>query len=112
MTQRNPAVQHCIEARELAMKDARSQKLERFYIERAGNRAFLDAMPDLSGHQNVTGFIACTAYALLIEPLDEHQSSKLLYAAQVALSALRQLPKEEQRPAACPPLFCPKVTSR
>ena len=55
---------------------------------RAGS-AYRNAMPPLDGHNNIRDFIACVAQGVLLGAIEYRQSSKLLYAAQVALSAIR-----------------------
>lgn len=55
-------------------------------------KAYRSAMPLLSGHENIRDFVACVAHGVLFGSIDESQSSKLLYAAQVALSTMRSQP--------------------
>jgi hypothetical protein len=57
------------------------------------NKAYLKAMPPLSGYENIRDFIACIAQAMLIDAIRGEQGGKLLYAAQVALGAIRSQPK-------------------
>ena len=54
-------------------------------------------MPDLAGHENIRDFIACVTQGMVIGAID---SIKLLYAAQVAIGALRCTPKSQEPPAA------------
>ena len=51
--------------------------------------AYCKAMPPLVGYDNIRDFIACVAQGLLLGAISESQSSRLLYAAQVAQGALR-----------------------
>ncbi len=51
--------------------------------------AFREAMPPLVGHDNIRDFIACVAQGILLGAFDSAQSARLLYAAQVALTAYR-----------------------
>jgi hypothetical protein len=46
----------------------------------------------LQGLESIREFIACIAHAMLINAIDNDDASKLLYAAQVALSAARTQP--------------------
>jgi hypothetical protein len=62
-------------------------------------QAYCKAMPPLSSARNIRDFIACVAHGILIDAIYCDDSSKLLYAAQVALSSLRSLPKKEQKRA-------------
>jgi hypothetical protein len=63
------------------------QKASEFYTRRKGNEAFRDALPQLSSRQNILDFIACVVDGVLIEAILETTSSKLVYAAQIALNA-------------------------
>jgi hypothetical protein len=56
--------------------------------------------PIYSGYENIRDFIACTAHGMVIGAICSTQSSKLLYAAQVAIGALRHEPKKQRPPAA------------
>ncbi|HEX3894242.1 MAG TPA: hypothetical protein VHW46_16830 [Terracidiphilus sp.] len=49
--------------------------------------AYREAMPPLVYEANIRDFIACVAHGILIDVLSLEESSKLLYAAQVAASA-------------------------
>ncbi len=55
--------------------------------------AYRGAMPPLVGYEGIRDFIACVAYGILIEAIPSERSGQLLYAAQVALSALLRTPK-------------------
>ena len=50
-------------------------------------KAYREAMPPLSGAQNIRDFIACVAHGMLMDVFSSEEASKLLYAAQVAASA-------------------------
>jgi hypothetical protein len=56
---------------------------------------YRDTMPSFSSRESIQCFIACVAYGVIFEAFTESLSSKLLYAAQVAISAL---PREPQDP--------------
>ena len=51
--------------------------------------AYRRAMPQLLGGNNIRDFVACVAHGLLLGAITESQSSRLLYAAQVAQGVLR-----------------------
>jgi len=51
--------------------------------------AFIDAMPPLSGPQNVSDFIACVAFAMLKHIFRSEESRQLLDVAKVALASIR-----------------------
>lgn len=55
-------------------------------------RAYCEAMPQLVGYENIRDFVACVAQGILLGAISEPQSSRLLYAAQVAQSTLRHQP--------------------
>jgi hypothetical protein len=65
-------------------------------------QAYRDAMPPLSGRQNISDFIACLAHGVLIHAIDEGLGNKLLYAAQVALSTLPPQQKPSKVPTPYP----------
>lgn len=56
---------------------------------RAGKRAYLRAMPPLAGYENIRDFIACVAYAELVELICHPEAEHYLEGAKVALGALR-----------------------
>jgi hypothetical protein len=60
--------------------------------------AYYNAMPPLSSRENIQGYIACVAHGVLVGAISESACSKLLYAAQVAISALPREPKPSGRP--------------
>lgn len=51
--------------------------------------AYCKVIPPLIGYDNIRDFIACVAQGLLLGAITAPQSSRLLYAAQVAQGALR-----------------------
>jgi hypothetical protein len=84
----------------LAFRDSNGGpgKASTHYCEKAGGRAFRNALPQLSSRQNILAFIACIAEGVLLEEaIDGSDSGRLLYAAQVALGAL---PRESSQPLA------------
>lgn len=52
------------------------------------NEAYRAAMPPLTGADNIRDFIACVAQGVLLRTIRECDAPRLLYAAQVAISAL------------------------
>ena len=54
-------------------------------------------MPPLSGHENICDFIACVAHGILIEAISGSDGARLLYAAQVAHTALN-VPAQSRKP--------------
>jgi hypothetical protein len=53
--------------------------------------AYCNAMPLLTGSAGVRDFVACAAHGILIGAIPHEKSGPLLYAAQVAISSLRNL---------------------
>jgi hypothetical protein len=83
-------VQRCIDAYDKAcdLDDARNdhspESLKRV------NRAYRDAMPFLTSDPDaIDAFIACVTHGLIIQVFEPAEASKLLYAAQVAITSRR-----------------------
>jgi hypothetical protein len=92
------AVTRCSEARENAYRVALStrdndepecRRVDR--AEKTAAKAYREAMPPLSGSENIRNFIACVAQGLLLKVFTAPESTQLLYAAQVANSAAKRL---------------------
>jgi hypothetical protein len=64
---------------------------------RSAGQAYRKAMPTLTGQENIENFIACVAHGMLIGAIEGNDATKLLYAAQVALSTLQ---RQSSRPKA------------
>jgi hypothetical protein len=61
---------------------------------REAGTAYRNAMPMLAGYEGIRDFIACAAHGILNDAIPLNKSTKLLYAAQVALNALHFEPKQ------------------
>jgi hypothetical protein len=85
----NHPVKICGEAYERAYKAARRQSESKLFAADQAEKAFCKAMPQLSGQENIRDFIACVAYSMLIKAITGPEGARLLYAAQVANSAVR-----------------------
>ena len=107
---KNPAVAHCLEVRqyvyELEMKKKKGEMVASFNAD----SAYLRALPPLFGYQNACDFIACVSYGMLSNTILMDSGTKLLYAAQVALSRVAKpsikpdpKPKEPRTPLPPPP---------
>jgi hypothetical protein len=59
---------------------------------KAGNQAYLRAMPPLSGYDNICDFIACVTNALVIDAISACDAKRLLAAAKIAITAVRSEP--------------------
>ena len=88
----NPAVDRCINAQERAYETEFAKCEDEGDAIEAAEEAYRDAMPPLSGYENIRDFIACVANAMLIGAIEDSKGSKLLYAAQVALTTVRRQP--------------------
>jgi hypothetical protein len=95
----NPAIARCMSAWTRAYKAEKAIKNDHYEAIRKGNHAYCNSMPRLSGYDNIRDFIACVAHGMLIRVIDWDYSTKLLYAAQVALGTLRRQPPNP-KPAA------------
>jgi len=94
--QRHPAVLLCCEARERSLEFSRARKIGAWDIEKLAAAAYCHEMPDLSSLENIRDFIACVAHGMVILAIDRKEGPKLLFAAQVALSALHSHPKTKE----------------
>jgi hypothetical protein len=62
----------------------------------AASMAYCSALPVLFDQDGIRNFISCVAHGVLIRAIDEDVSGRLLYAAQVAITALPRQPKGSQ----------------
>lgn len=85
----NPAVARCLNAWARANKAERAKGKNRSEASIEADRAYLDAMPPLSGQENIRDFIACVAHAMIVHIIMDDSATKLLYAAQVAHTTTR-----------------------
>jgi hypothetical protein len=89
----NKAITHCYQAWIEALdRHVAEGQTYGYALERA-NKVFRLAMPPLVGYRNIRDFIACTAQGVLLGAIDPKDSTKLLYAAQVATATLRTKPE-------------------
>jgi hypothetical protein len=61
--------------------------------EKAGNKAYLKAVPALSGYKNICDFIACINDASMIGVISHNDAAHYLANARIALSAIYHQPK-------------------
>jgi hypothetical protein len=71
------------------MAQPKASSLDKIFAERNAGEAYRNAMPMLAGCEGIRDFIVCAAHGILIGAIPREQSSQLLYAAQVALAAIR-----------------------
>jgi hypothetical protein len=62
--------------------------IESYEAEKLARQAYRNAMPALTSREGIRAFIACVARGVILEAIRENTSSRLLYAAQVALGGL------------------------
>jgi len=89
----NAALLRCLEAYAIAEQKEKKKNRSAYEASCAGAKAYRDALPPLSGYANIRDFIACVAHGMLVEAFRHNEVKQLLYAAQVATSALRCQPK-------------------
>jgi hypothetical protein len=106
---RNAAVAHCYEVRELVYRLAIKKKKGGAIARLNAGEAYCRAMPPLVGYENICNFIACVGYGMVTNAILESSGTKLLYAAQVALSTIgpgeKTLRRDEGARAAGPLLL-------
>jgi hypothetical protein len=100
--QSRAAIKRCCAAWQRAydafMEGKQGSSVEKAYAKHKAAPAYCEAMPTLAGYESIRDFIACAAHGILIDKIPEKKATQLLYAAQVALSSLKQEPKP-QRPS-------------
>ncbi|HET6207214.1 MAG TPA: hypothetical protein VFD98_10420 [Terracidiphilus sp.] len=89
----NAAIRRCYLAEKRSRRESRLQGLDIVETEINADEAYRKAMPELIGHENIRDFIACVAHGMVTCNVTAFQASKLLYAAQVALSAFARQPR-------------------
>jgi hypothetical protein len=92
----NPAVLECATAYQQTFATERGKGADNFHATQSAIAAYRNTMPTFSGYDSICDFIACVTHALNVHILNHPDSSKLLYAAQVALRAIRAQPKLPQ----------------
>jgi hypothetical protein len=85
----NPGVARCVCAWIRVNKAERAKGKDKYDASKAADRAYLDALPPLSGDENIRDFIACVTQAMIADIIMESSGTKLLYAAQVAYMTSR-----------------------
>jgi len=105
-----PAVALCVEGWEKTFRATLQKTGSVYSAKRCAVSVYRMAMPPLTGHQSIRDFIACAAYGMLLGAIKPEHGTKLLYAAQVALSSVAKpsikpdpKPKEPRTPLPPPP---------
>ena len=86
------AIARCLSARQSVYREELAKGKTSFSAARDAAAAYRSAMPSLSGQENIRDFVACVAHGMLLGTIEGKNATKLLYAAQVALSAIRRQP--------------------
>jgi hypothetical protein len=84
----NMAVEHCTKAYTQAAKDATAEGKSAELSLKAGQLAYGLAIPPLTGGDSIGDFIACVTHGMLLGAIPGSDATRLLYAAQVAHSAV------------------------
>ena len=85
----NPAVARCVNAWGRVHKAERAKGKSSSQANSAADRAYLDALPPLSGDENIRDFIACVTQSMIADIILENSGTKYLYAAQAAHTTTR-----------------------
>lgn len=93
----NAAVARCVNAWVRARKAALAKGKEGYSVFSAAREAYLDAIPPLSGDENIRDFIACVTHAIISDIIRDDTGTKLLYAAQVAHTTARDQSKPKKQ---------------
>ena len=88
-----PAIARCVDAWRRVHAAKLAKKFSKYDACEAAGEAYRQAMPPLAGYDNIRDFIACVGHAMLLHVIYDPESTRLLYAAQVALSSVRLQPK-------------------
>ena len=74
-----------------------AKQLDEAYANHFAKEAYRKAIPLLENYEGIRDYIACAAHGILIGAIPPHKCGHVLYAAQVALSALRYEPAKGGR---------------
>jgi hypothetical protein len=92
----NRAVAACCKAWKRVYSEAFAVDQCDWKAARAAGEAYRAAMPPLSSRDNCVDFIACVTHGMLIGAIHENNGTKLLYAAQVAVTAAASAEKARE----------------
>ena len=94
---RNAAVKRCCAACEHSLQQSAAEELSSYTVKERATQAYLKAIPHLCGYESVCDFIACVTHGMILDVISSTDGAKFLYAAQVAIGALRLEPKEPKQ---------------
>ena len=83
------AIERCSAAIRQSEKDSREQGLNTRETRRRVVTMWRLTMPRMNSHQDVLDYIACATTGMSLGLIDGNEVSKMLYAAQLALAAIR-----------------------
>ncbi len=90
------AIASCMRSWNYACKKrAEAKHATDWECEKAGNKAYLNAVPPLSGLQNICDFIACINSASMKGVVTHNEATHYLANARIALAALSLRPKPQ-----------------
>lgn len=94
----NAAIARCCQAWQLRYNSEKSKGEDDVFAAHYADDSYRDAMPPLTGYKSIRDFIACAAHGMLIGAILSQNGTQILYAAQVALGALRHQTKQTKPP--------------
>jgi hypothetical protein len=74
-------------------EQAETKGSSEYECEKAGNKAYLEAVPALSGYKNICDFVACINYASMTGVVTHNDAAHYLANARIALSTIYHNPK-------------------
>jgi hypothetical protein len=92
----NPTIVRCMKAWNYAYrKEAENLDDDEsdYPAHKAGNEAYLLAMPHLDGYSNICDFIACVSFASMTDIITHNEAEHYLAHARIALAAIYHRPK-------------------
>ena len=98
----NRAIARCLQAWQSAFDAAHRQGQDKHDCEEAAAEAYKLALPPLDSYENIRDFIACITHGMFLSSFEFRDSKDYLFAAQVAVSALRAQPKPPALPGRPP----------
>ena len=93
----NPAVARCMKAWIRTFKEARANDKSEYEASKVAIQAYRNAMPSPWSYESIRDFIACVARGMLTGIFVGEDSTKLLYAAQVAYGMSLRQPAPQKR---------------
>ncbi len=92
----HPAIAHCVAAWNRTYHAEIDSGTHHVVAEYEAHKVYCYSLPPLTTRKNINDYIACVAFGIAIGAMLPRDTSKLLYAAQVALGSLRNNKKTKQ----------------